>query len=78
MSDFETQLKALEAVVDRLEHGDLSLEESVTLFERGLQLSDSCKQELEAAEGKIQVLIDRGRGNLEARDLDVATGRPKP
>lgn len=70
-ADFESQLKALEAVVDRLERGDLTLEESVKLFEQGLQLSDACKNELEAAEGKIQVLIDKGRNNLEPRDLDL-------
>lgn len=69
--DFESQLKALEAVVDRLERGDLTLEESVRLFEQGLQLSESCKHELEAAEGKIQVLIEKGRDTLEARDLDL-------
>ena len=77
MADFETQLKALEAIVDRLERGDLSLEDSVKLFEEGLQLSEGCKQELDAAEGKIQVLIDKGRGKMEARDLDLATGKPR-
>lgn len=69
--DFESQLRALENVVDRLERGDLSLDESVRLFEQGLQLSEACKNELESAEGKIQVLIDKGRNNLEPRDLDL-------
>ncbi len=54
MASFEEQLKALEIVVERLERGELSLEESVRLFEEGVKLSDSCKKELEAAEGKIQ------------------------
>ena len=42
MADFEKQLAALEAVVERLEQGDLSLEESVRLFEEGIKLSDAC------------------------------------
>ncbi len=70
MASFEDQLTALEAVVDKLEHGDLSLDESVQLFEEGLKLSNACKGELEAAEGKIQVLVERGSG-VVARDLEV-------
>jgi exodeoxyribonuclease VII small subunit len=71
MADFEKQLTALEAVVERLEQGDLSLEESVQLFEEGMKLSEACKKELEAAEGKIQLLVDRGRGGMKAVDFDV-------
>jgi exodeoxyribonuclease VII small subunit len=71
MASFEEQLTALENVVERLEQGDLSLEESVKLFEEGMKLSDACKKELEAAEGKIQMLVDRGRGGMKAVDLDL-------
>ncbi len=71
MADFEKQLTALESVVERLEQGDLSLEESVRLFEEGIKLSDACKKELEAAEGKIQLLVDRGKSGMKAVDLDV-------
>ena len=46
MASFEEQLTALEAVVERLERGELSLEESVRLFEEGVKLSDACKKEL--------------------------------
>jgi exodeoxyribonuclease VII small subunit len=48
----------------------LTLDESVRLFEEGVKLSEACKKELEAAEGKIQVLVERGRA-LVAVDLDV-------
>jgi exodeoxyribonuclease VII small subunit len=65
---------ALESVVERLEQGELSLEESVRLFEEGMKLSDACKKELEAAEGKIQLLVDRGRGGMKAVDLDLNEG----
>ena len=71
MPSFEDQLAALEAVVERLESGDLTLEDSVRLFEEGMKLSDACKKELEAAEGKIQILVDRGRGQMKAVDFDL-------
>ena len=71
MPDFEKQLKALESVVERLEQGDLSLEESLRLFEEGIKLSDACKKELEAAEGKVQLLVDRGKSGMKAVDFDV-------
>jgi exodeoxyribonuclease VII small subunit len=70
MAGFEEQLTALEGVVERLERGELTLDESVRLFEEGVKLSEACKKELEAAEGKIQVLVERGRA-LVAVDLDV-------
>ncbi|HEY0161768.1 MAG TPA: exodeoxyribonuclease VII small subunit [Edaphobacter sp.] len=73
MADFERKLTDLETVVERLERGDLSLEESVRLFEEGMKLSESCKQELEAAEGRIQVLMEQGKGQMKTRDLEVAT-----
>ncbi|HMH12173.1 MAG TPA: exodeoxyribonuclease VII small subunit [Edaphobacter sp.] len=70
MASFEEQLTALEGVVERLERGELTLDESVRLFEEGVKLSEACKKELETAEGRIQVLVERGRG-LIAADLEV-------
>jgi exodeoxyribonuclease VII small subunit len=70
MADFEKQLTALESVVERLEQGDLSLEESVQLFEEGMKLSEACKKELEAAEGKIQMLVEQRSGQMKVADLD--------
>jgi exodeoxyribonuclease VII small subunit len=70
MATFEEQLKTLETVVDRLEKGDLSLEESLTLFEQGVSLSDACKTQLESAEGRVQVLLQRGnQRERESEDL---------
>ncbi len=60
MPTFEEQLKTLENVVAKLERGDLPLEESLALFEQGVSLSDACKKELDAAEGRVQVLLQRG------------------
>ena len=70
MASFEEQLTALEGVVERLERGELTLDDSVRLFEEGVKLSEACKKQLETAEGKIQVLVERGRA-LVAVDLDV-------
>ena len=74
MANFEEQLTALEIVVERLERGDLSLEDSVRLFEEGVKLSDACKKELEAAEGKIQILVEQRNGTMKAVDFDLKEG----
>ena len=66
MSTFEHSLKELETIVDKLEKGDLTLEESLKLFEEGVGLSAACKKELEAAEGKVQMLIKQRDGPLKA------------
>jgi exodeoxyribonuclease VII small subunit len=71
MANFEEQLTALETVVERLERGELSLDESVRLFEEGMKLSEACKKELEAAEGRIQVLVEQGSGEMRVTELDV-------
>ena len=71
MANFEEHLTQLEKVVEKLERGDLSLDESVRLFEDGMKLSTACKQELEQAEGRIQVLVEGKAGNLQPADLDL-------
>jgi len=65
MPSFEESLKKLESIVDKLEKGDLSLEESLKLFEEGVGLSATCKKELEEAEGKVQILIKQRNGSLK-------------
>ena len=66
MPSFEESLKKLETIVDQLEKGDLSLEEALKLFEEGVGLSTACKQELDAAEGKVEMLIKQRDGSLKA------------
>lgn len=63
MAKFEESLKKLESIVAQLEQGELSLEDSLKLFEEGVSLSAQCKQELDAAEGKVQMLIRQRDGN---------------
>jgi len=68
---FEERLTQLESVVEKLERGELTLEESVRLFEEGVKLSDACKQELEKAEGKVQVLVEGRNGKMRAAEMDA-------
>jgi exodeoxyribonuclease VII small subunit len=68
---FEDNLKELETIVERLERGELGLEESLQLFEQGTALSQQCKADLDAAEGRVQVLMQRGRERV-AEDLDLS------
>jgi len=70
MAGFEEHLSQLETVVGKLEQGDLALEESVRLFEEGMKLSLACKQELEQAEGRIQVLVEGKGGKMRAVDME--------
>lgn len=65
MPSFEESLKKLESIVDQMEKGDLPLEESLKLFEEGVSLSAACKQELDAAEGKVEMLIRQRDGSLK-------------
>ncbi len=56
---FESCLEELEKVVRELEGGDLPLERSLELFERGMSLSDACRKQLEEAETRVDMLIRR-------------------
>ena len=70
MASFEEQLTELEKVVEQLERGDLALEDSVALFERGMQLSEACKGQLASAESRIQVLLNpRERGPVRVEEF---------
>lgn len=55
--DFERALQELEQLVEQMEEGELSLEESLKQFERGIALTRSCQQALQAAEQKVQILL---------------------
>jgi exodeoxyribonuclease VII small subunit len=70
MANFEEHLTQLETVVERLERGDLTLDESVRLFENGMKLSDACKQELEQAEGRVQLLVQGAEGKMQAVEME--------
>ncbi len=78
--DFETAVAELEAIVKTLEQGDLTLERSLELYERGVQLSRYCHGRLDEAERRIEILTERGEvkpapGTLLQGDADNGTGR---
>jgi len=59
---FEAGLNELETVVKQLESGDLPLDKALDLFEKGMQLSESCRKQLEDAETRVELLTRRGGG----------------
>ena len=67
---FEEAFKRLEVIVGNLESGDLSLEESMKLFEEGIGLTEACKSKLEDAEQKIQLLLKNSDGKLNLEETD--------
>ena len=71
MPSFEESLKKLETIVDQLEKGDLSLEDSLKLFEEGVGLSAVCKKELDTAEGKVQMLAKQRDGSLKTEPFQT-------
>lgn len=66
--EFEKSLADLEALVSSMEEGDLSLEDSLKSFEKGIKLTRDCQTALRAAEQKVQILINE---NGDTEDLDV-------
>ncbi len=70
--NFEEAFKRLEEIARILEAGEVSLDESLKLYEEGMELIEFCSQKLEAAEKKIQKLSRTPEGNLETEDWDGA------
>jgi len=73
---FEEALKRLEEIVGRLEKGELPLEESLALYEEGIQLSRLCHAKLEEAEAKIELLMKDAKGALVADDAGQPRSTP--
>ena len=67
--DFEMALEELEALVSSMEDGELSLEESLQAFEKGIKLTRECQTALKNAEQKVQVLLNEN-GDTEELNLD--------
>ena len=67
IADFEKSLNELENLVRDLEQGELSLEQSLGAFERGVKLTRECQQALKTAEQRVEQLVERSDGSLETR-----------
>ena len=70
MAKFEECLQRLEKIVHELEKGEVPLETSLTLFEEGMNLSSSCRKELEQAEGKVEILLKKAGSEMAAEPFD--------
>lgn len=57
--DFDHSLSELQTLVERMETGDLSLEDSLTAFEQGIRLTRDCQAALDQAEQKVRILLER-------------------
>jgi exodeoxyribonuclease VII small subunit len=71
---FEDCLQRLEKIVDELEKGDLPLEKALALFEEGITVSASCRKELEAAEGKVEILLKQN-GKLQPEPFEASQAK---
>ncbi|MEK9820671.1 MAG: exodeoxyribonuclease VII small subunit [Gammaproteobacteria bacterium] len=67
---FETSLEKLEKLVEQMEDGDLTLEDSLKTFEEGIRLTRECQQALAAAEQKVKLLIEEN-GQVTASDFEA-------
>jgi len=72
---FESALEELESVVEQLESGDLSLEDSLAAFEKGVGLVKYCNQKLSEVEKKVELLIKDKEGRLQLKLLDSLADR---
>jgi exodeoxyribonuclease VII small subunit len=72
---FESALEELESVVEQLESGDLSLEDSLAAFEKGVGLVKYCNQKLSEVEKKVELLIKDKDGRLQLKLLDSLADR---
>ncbi|MGB7068109.1 MAG: exodeoxyribonuclease VII small subunit [Pyrinomonadaceae bacterium] len=70
---FEASLSELEMIVGRLEDGDLPLEESLVLFEKGVTASRECRERLNSAQRRIEVLIKNSDGIIELNEIPGST-----
>lgn len=76
MAKFEDCIQRLEKIVNELEKGDVPLEKSLTLFEEGMQLSTTCRKELEEAEGKVEILLKQN-GKVQAEAFEPLTEKSR-
>ena len=77
---FEDGLKRLEKIVEELENGSLSLDESLEKYEEGIKLSKACSKKLEVARKKVEILLKSEDGSVELKEFDekMAEGETKP
>ena len=69
---FEQQLSELETLVDKMEKGEISLEDSLSSFEQGIKLARSCQKSLKDAELKVKILLDDNDENTNSQNSTLS------
>ena len=69
--DFETSLKELEEIVEQLETSDLTLDETLAKYEKGIKIYKQCYQILEKAEKKINILLKNSTGDIRTEEFKL-------
>jgi exodeoxyribonuclease VII small subunit len=70
---FEAALKELEGIVSRLEQGEVDLEDSIVLYERGQALKGHCEKKLKAAESRLEKIVHGANGAIGSEPLDLGS-----
>ena len=71
MKSFEDAISELKVIIEKLENGNLSLEESLTLFEKGTQLINLCHKKLNEVEKRIEILVESPNGEVLQKEFDL-------
>jgi len=71
MKSFEDAINELKVIIEKLEGGNLSLEESLTLFEKGTQLINLCHKKLNEVEKRIEILVESPNGEVLQKEFDL-------
>ncbi len=72
---FEKALAELEAIVGKLETGELSLDESLSVFEKGVEMARFLRTELEKAEKKVEILLKDAEGKIKPSPFDISDNK---
>jgi exodeoxyribonuclease VII small subunit len=72
--DFEQAMEKLESIVEKLESGELTLEDSVKAFEEGIELSRLCKKKLESAEDRVKKIVEKAEGDFDLELFEEPEG----
>jgi len=75
---FEDAISRIEEIIKKLETGEIPLEESLKLFEEGMNLINFCQKKLNEVEQKVEILIKNEGGEVETRPFDPSLGRTEP
>jgi len=72
MKKFEKSIEELREIIDKLESGNIPLEDSLTLFEKGVKILNMANKKLSQMEKKVEILIEKSDGNIERKDFDTS------